>query len=95
MQQADGVVDGTKVPLRILDLHPNTLRHRMSKLGIQRSPTASRDSFLNASPAPTKCGGPSILCGRSPAQKPEGFGFAPDVFKSSANPRNLLTELGQ
>jgi len=37
LQQADGVVDGTKVPLKILDLHPNTLRHRMSKLGIQRS----------------------------------------------------------
>jgi PAS domain-containing protein len=32
-----GVADGTKVPLKILDLHPNTLRHRMSKLGIQRS----------------------------------------------------------
>jgi hypothetical protein len=29
--------DGTKVPLKILDLHPNTLRQRMSKLGIQRS----------------------------------------------------------
>jgi formate hydrogenlyase transcriptional activator len=37
LQQADGVVDGTKVPLKILDLHPSTLRHRMSKLGIQRS----------------------------------------------------------
>ena len=37
LQQADGVVDGPKGAARILDLHPNTLRHRMSKLGIQRS----------------------------------------------------------
>jgi formate hydrogenlyase transcriptional activator len=28
---------GRRVPRRILDLHPNTLRHRMSKLGIKRS----------------------------------------------------------
>jgi formate hydrogenlyase transcriptional activator len=37
LQQADGVVDGPKGAAKILDLHPNTLRHRMSKLGIQRS----------------------------------------------------------
>jgi formate hydrogenlyase transcriptional activator len=36
-QQADGVVDGPKGAARILNLHPNTLRHRMSKLGIKRS----------------------------------------------------------
>jgi formate hydrogenlyase transcriptional activator len=36
LQQADGVVDGPKGAAKILDLHPNTLRHRMSKLGIQR-----------------------------------------------------------
>jgi len=37
LQQADGVVDGPKGAARILNLHPNTLRHRMSKLGIKRS----------------------------------------------------------
>jgi len=37
LQQADGVVDGPRGAAKILDLHPNTLRHRMSKLGIQRS----------------------------------------------------------
>jgi len=37
LQQADGVVDGPRGAARILDLHPNTLRHRMSKLGIQRT----------------------------------------------------------
>jgi formate hydrogenlyase transcriptional activator len=37
LQQADGVVDGPKGAAKILDLHPNTLRHRMSKLGIKRS----------------------------------------------------------
>jgi formate hydrogenlyase transcriptional activator len=36
LQQADGV-DGPRGAAKILDLHPNTLRHRMSKLGIQRS----------------------------------------------------------
>jgi hypothetical protein len=35
------------------------------------------------------------LSGRSPAQKPEIFGSAPDVLKSRANPRNLLIELCQ
>jgi formate hydrogenlyase transcriptional activator len=37
LQLADGVVDGPRGAAKILDLHPNTLRHRMSKLGIQRS----------------------------------------------------------
>src|SRR5579862_914745 len=37
LQQADGVVDGPRGAAKILGLHPNTLRHRMSKLGIQRS----------------------------------------------------------
>ena len=37
LQKADGVVDGPKGAARILNLHPNTLRHRMSKLGIKRS----------------------------------------------------------
>jgi formate hydrogenlyase transcriptional activator len=37
LQQADGVVHGPKGAARILNLHPNTLRHRMSKLGIKRS----------------------------------------------------------
>jgi formate hydrogenlyase transcriptional activator len=37
LQHADGVVDGPKGAARILDLHPNTLRHRMDKHGIKRS----------------------------------------------------------
>jgi formate hydrogenlyase transcriptional activator len=37
LQLADGVVDGPRGAAKILDLHPNTLRHRMTKLGIQRS----------------------------------------------------------
>jgi formate hydrogenlyase transcriptional activator len=37
LQYTDGVVDGPKGAARILNLHPNTLRHRMSKLGIKRS----------------------------------------------------------
>jgi formate hydrogenlyase transcriptional activator len=37
LHQAEGVVDGPKGAARILDLHPNTLRHRMSKLGIKRA----------------------------------------------------------
>jgi formate hydrogenlyase transcriptional activator len=37
LQQAGGVVEGPKGAARILNLHPNTLRHRMSKFGIKRS----------------------------------------------------------
>ena len=37
LQHAGGVVDGPKGAARILDLHPNTLRHRMGKLGIKGS----------------------------------------------------------
>jgi len=37
LQQAGGVVNGPKGAARILNLHPNTLRHRMAKLGIKRS----------------------------------------------------------
>ncbi len=37
LQHAGGVVDGPKGAARILNLHPNTLRHRMSKLGIKGS----------------------------------------------------------
>jgi formate hydrogenlyase transcriptional activator len=37
LQQSDGVVDGPKGAARILNLHPNTLRHRMNKLGIKRT----------------------------------------------------------
>jgi formate hydrogenlyase transcriptional activator len=35
--QTNGVVDGPKGAARILNLHPNTLRHRMTKLGIKRA----------------------------------------------------------
>jgi formate hydrogenlyase transcriptional activator len=37
LRQTEGVVDGPKGAARILNLHPNTLRHRMTKLGIKRS----------------------------------------------------------
>jgi formate hydrogenlyase transcriptional activator len=37
LQQTHGVVDGPKGAAKMLNLHPNTLRHRMDKLGIKRS----------------------------------------------------------
>lgn len=37
LQYANGVVDGPKGAARVLNLHPNTLRHRMDKLGIKGS----------------------------------------------------------
>ena len=37
LQHADGVVDGPKGAARVLNLHANTLRHRMDKLGIKVS----------------------------------------------------------
>jgi formate hydrogenlyase transcriptional activator len=36
LQQTGGVIEGAKGAARILNLHPNTLRHRMGKLGIRR-----------------------------------------------------------
>jgi len=35
LREANGVVDGPKGAARILNIHPNTLRHRMGKLGIR------------------------------------------------------------
>ena len=37
LQQSGGVVEGPKGAAKILNLHPNTLRHRMNKFGIKRS----------------------------------------------------------
>jgi transcriptional regulator with GAF, ATPase, and Fis domain len=37
LQKTDGVIDGPKGAAKILNLHPNTLRSRMKKLGITRS----------------------------------------------------------
>jgi formate hydrogenlyase transcriptional activator len=37
LKRTSGVVNGPKGAARILNLHPNTLRHRMDKLGIKRS----------------------------------------------------------
>jgi PAS domain S-box-containing protein len=37
LKQTDGVVDGPRGAAKILDLHPNTLRSRMKKLGISRN----------------------------------------------------------
>ena len=35
LRQTGGVISGPKGAARILDLHPNTLRHRINKLGIK------------------------------------------------------------
>jgi formate hydrogenlyase transcriptional activator len=37
LQKVDGVIDGPRGAAKILDLHPNTLRSRMKKLGITRT----------------------------------------------------------
>jgi formate hydrogenlyase transcriptional activator len=37
LEHTSGVVDGPRGAARILNLHPNTLRHRMNKLGIKRA----------------------------------------------------------
>ena len=37
LRQADGVADGPKGAAKTPDLHPDTIRHRINKLGIQRS----------------------------------------------------------
>ena len=37
LQQTHGVVEGVTVAAKTFRMHPNTLRHRMEKLGIQRS----------------------------------------------------------
>jgi formate hydrogenlyase transcriptional activator len=37
LQYTGGVVDGPKGAAKILNLHPNTLRHRMEKLGVKGS----------------------------------------------------------
>src|SRR5215510_12762158 len=38
LKQTGGVIEGPKGAARILNVHPNTLRHRITKLGIKRSP---------------------------------------------------------
>jgi formate hydrogenlyase transcriptional activator len=38
LKQTGGVIEGPKGAARILNLHPNTLRHRITRLGIKRSP---------------------------------------------------------
>jgi formate hydrogenlyase transcriptional activator len=37
LKQTHGVVEGSKGAAKILNLHPNTLRSRMKKLGIKPS----------------------------------------------------------
>ena len=41
LQKTDWVIEGERGAAKILDLHPNTLRSRMKKLGIERVPTNS------------------------------------------------------
>jgi formate hydrogenlyase transcriptional activator len=38
LQKTDWVIEGERGAAKILDLHPNTLRSRMKKLGIKRAP---------------------------------------------------------
>jgi formate hydrogenlyase transcriptional activator len=38
LQQTHGVIEGSNGAAKTLGMHPNTLRHRMEKLGIKRSP---------------------------------------------------------
>jgi formate hydrogenlyase transcriptional activator len=38
LQQTHGVIEGANGAAKTLGLHPNTLRHRMEKLGIKRAP---------------------------------------------------------
>ena len=40
--QTRGVIEGANGAAKTLGMHPNTLRHRMEKLGIKRSPTTYR-----------------------------------------------------
>jgi len=37
LEKAGGVIEGPKGAARILNVHPNTLRHRMNRFGIKRS----------------------------------------------------------
>jgi formate hydrogenlyase transcriptional activator len=37
LQQTHGVIEGANGAAKTLGMHPNTLRHRMEKLGIKRS----------------------------------------------------------
>jgi transcriptional regulator with GAF, ATPase, and Fis domain len=37
LKQTQGVIEGPRGAAKILNLHPNTLRSRMKKLGIERS----------------------------------------------------------
>ena len=37
LQQTRGVIEGSKGAAKTLGMHPNTLRHRMEKLGIKRA----------------------------------------------------------
>ena len=39
LHMAGGKIEGSKGAAKILDLHPNTLRHRIQKLGIRKIPS--------------------------------------------------------
>ena len=41
LKQTQGVIEGPRGAAKILNLHPNTLRSRMKKLGIERSPASA------------------------------------------------------
>ena len=41
LKQTNGIIDGPRGAAKLLDLHPNTLRSRMKKLGIPRNAQGS------------------------------------------------------
>jgi transcriptional regulator with GAF, ATPase, and Fis domain len=49
LEQSRWVIEGAKGAARLLNLHPNTLRSRMKKLGIHRP---ARDSVVAAHEIP-------------------------------------------
>jgi transcriptional regulator with GAF, ATPase, and Fis domain len=44
LERTSWVIEGERGAAKVLDLHPNTLRSRMKKLGIERSPSSSSSS---------------------------------------------------
>ncbi|MGE5195330.1 MAG: sigma 54-interacting transcriptional regulator [Deltaproteobacteria bacterium] len=73
LAQTDGVIDGPRGAAKILQMHPNTLRSRMKKLGITRM-TRERSSAPPATSrnaAPEAFGGPAEpdATGSSPRQE--------------------------
>jgi transcriptional regulator with GAF, ATPase, and Fis domain len=50
LEQTSWVIEGDRGAAKILDLHPNTLRSRMKKLGIDRSNAKADVSHATSNP---------------------------------------------